>query len=221
MGGFAVRCCVIAVALSTAAGSAIADGDYVAIRLIGGVSSIGSTSANASGLQIEQDSDEVAGAGIALGYDWSAKGLPIRSELAYHHRFRFDYNNRIIGASSTRYENNLSTHAVLVNAVYDIDIGSSWTPYAGGGVGWARHWSGIERQTPVGTVETRDDATDNFIWSVMAGVTYKFAENWDFEVGYRYIQLGDVNRRPFGDGVTLSGTGYTSHDLILGALYRF
>lgn len=119
---------------------------------------------NASGPLIEYNTDDlVAGLGIALGYDWSVKGLPLRSEIAFHYRFRFDFDTRIDdGSSGDGFENNLSTNAVLINLFYDIDLGPDWRPFVGLGVGWARNTSDV-RRTPLlaGASEDREDTSDN------------------------------------------------------------
>ena len=118
-------------------------GDYVTARAIGGCSTVDDISENASGtLQINNSEDVVAGLEIALGYDWSVKGVPVRSEIAYHHRFRFDFDVRIIdGTIVNGFENNLRSDVVLVNLFYDIELQSMWRPYVGGGVGWVHNTS--------------------------------------------------------------------------------
>ncbi len=207
--------------------AAVADkelGDYVAIRAIGGISTVDGFSENASGPLIENNTDDlVAGIGIALGYDWAAKGLNLRSEIAYHYRFRFDFDVRIDdGVSGDGFENNLSTHVVLVNLFYDIDLGADWRPYVGVGVGWARNVSDVER-TPLiaGASEQREDTSDNIAWTAGLGVAYRWSDTWRFELGYRYIDLGTVEMGPFANGTVVEAEDYVSHDIVLGVQWRF
>jgi opacity protein-like surface antigen len=55
----------------------------------------------------------------------------------------------------------------------------------------------------------------------MAGVMYRISQGWQFEVGYRYIDLGEVESGAFQDGTVMTAESYVSHDLILGLVYRF
>ncbi len=206
--------------------AAIADersGDYLAVRAIGGLSTIDGITENASGPLTENNTDDlVGGLGIALGYDWSAKGLPFRTEIAYHHRFRFDFDTRIDdGTSGDGFENNLSTHAVLVNLFYDIDLGPNWRPFAGLGVGWARNTSDVVR-TPLiaGPREQRVDTSDSVAWTVGLGVVYRWSDTWRLEFAYRYIDLGTIEMGPYNNGTIIEAEDYVSHDFILGIQFR-
>ncbi|MFO7630034.1 MAG: outer membrane beta-barrel protein [Prochlorococcaceae cyanobacterium] len=70
---------------------------------------------------------------IGIGYDFGA----IRAELTY------GYSNASVNdISSSRRDFKVDTDGsinkndVLVSAYWDIDTGSRWTPYIGGGIGW-------------------------------------------------------------------------------------
>ena len=199
-------------------------GDYLAVRAIGGISMVDGITENASGpINKNDDDDLVGGIGVAIGYDWSVKGIPLRSEIAYHHRFRFDFDVRIDdGVSGDGFENNLSTHVLLVNLFYDIDLGADWRPYVGVGVGWARNVSDVER-TPLiaGASEQREDTSDNIAWTAGLGVAYRWSDTWRFELGYRYIDLGTVEMGPFANGTVVEAEDYVSHDIVLGVQWRF
>jgi opacity protein-like surface antigen len=62
---------------------------------------------------------------------------------------------------------------------------------------------------------------DNLTWNLAFGAIWSFAQNWDAEFRYRYIDLGEVESGPHVDGTTIRSKSYTSHDLIIGFLYRF
>ncbi len=198
-------------------------GDYVGMRGIGAYSFIDGVTQNSAGaLQIRNDDDEVGALGLVLGYDWAGKGMPLRSELEYHYRARFDFDTRITGGTNAGFENQLSTHAVLFNLYYDFFKSWRYKPYVGAGFGWVRNVSDVDR-VPLtgGAKEERTDSKDNFSWSVMMGLMFKLSESWRFEFGYRYIDLGEVESGAFQDGAVITAEDYTSHDIILGFLYRF
>ena len=218
---------IAALSISLFPSAAIADkdlADYVAVRAIGGLSTVDGITENASGPLTENNTDDIVGGlGIALGYDWSAKGLPFRSEIAYHHRFRFDFDTRINdGVSGDGFENNLSTDVVLVNLFYDIDLGPNWRPFVGLGVGWARNTSDVLR-TPLiaGPSEERKDTSDNVAWTAGFGVVYRLSDTWRLELAYRYIDLGTIEMGPYNNGTIIEAEDYVSHDIFLGVQFRF
>lgn len=195
-------------------------GDYLSFLLIGGHSNVDDLATSAGILQARNDADQVGALGVVLGYNWAKKGLPIRSEIEYHYRARFDFDTRV--ANSAGYENQLSTHSLMVNVYGDYQLSDRWALFAGGGVGWAQNISDVDRvpliQGPKSELVTR---TNNLSWNLALGAIWSFAENWDAEFRYRYIDLGEVESGPHIDGTTISAGSYTSHDFILGITYRF
>ena len=198
-------------------------GDVLAVRLIGGLSDFGETDVSNGGTLIDKHSSDHVGAGsVALGYDWSRKGLPFRSELEYAYRYRFDHDLRVFGGTDSDFERDVSSHVVMANVFYDIGTGTRFTPYVGLGVGWARHVAAAEQSKLLGgPKETRDDTTDNLAWSLHAGILYRLGRDWHLEAAYRYVDFGEVSSGPFSDGTTVGTDSYTSHDLVLGILYAF
>lgn len=195
-------------------------GDYLSFLLIGGVSSVDDVTTSAGTIEVRNDFDEVGAAGLTLGYNWAKKGLPIRTEIEYHYRPRFDFDTRVTGSAG--YENQLSTHAVIVNAFGDYQLNDRWALFAGGGIGWAQNVSDVARvPTGAGNKTELVTRTNNLTWNAALGVIWSFAQNWDAEFRYRYIDLGKVESGPHIDGTTIEAESYTSHDLILGITYRF
>jgi opacity protein-like surface antigen len=216
-----------AIVLTIAAVSANAQGsngggDYVAVRLVGSVSSIDNLEDSRNGsIQRAHDFDQTGGGGFAIGYDWSGKGLPVRTELEYHYRHRFDLDLRAVGGSNRGIKNNLQTHYALVSAVYDIDLSQSWKLYIGGGIGATMNVSNVEaRDLATSAIVESEDTKTNFAWSGMLGATYAFNANWKLEMGYRYSDLGSVVMGPFTNGGEVTAD-YSSHDIILGVQYHF
>jgi opacity protein-like surface antigen len=198
-------------------------GDYIAFRGIGGYSMVDGVAETSGGsLEIRNDTDIVGGMAIVIGYDWAGKGMPLRTELEYHRRFRMDFDTRVTGGTNAGFENQLPSDVVLVNVFYDSKPLGNFQPYIGAGLGWARNVSEVDRVPLSGaSKEEREDAKHNFAWALMFGVMYQISETWQFEVGYRYIDLGEVESGPFQDGTVMTADDYVSHDLILGLVYRF
>lgn len=200
-------------------------GDYLSFLMIGGASNVDDVTTSSGTLELRNDADEVAALGFALGYNWAKKGVPIRTEIEYHYRARFDFDKRVTESGPFGYENQLSTHSVLVNAYGDYQLNDRWAVFAGGGLGWAQNVSDVARvpiELPSSTSKTeRVDRKNNFAWNTALGVIWSFAQNWDTEFRYRYIDLGEVESGPHSDGTIIKAQSYTSHDLIIGITYRF
>ena len=195
-------------------------GNYLSFLMIGGASNVDDVTTSSGTLELRNDADEVAALGFALGYNWAKKGVPIRTEIEYHYRARFDFDTRVTGSAG--YENQLSTHSVLVNAYGDYQLNDRWAVFAGGGLGWAQNVSDVARVPTGGGAKTeRVDRKNNFAWNTALGVIWSFAQNWDAEFRYRYIDLGEVESGPHSDGTIIKAQSYTSHDLIIGITYRF
>jgi len=195
-------------------------GDYLTLLMMGGVAKVDDVSVTGGGLEERNTDDTTLGLGVALGYNWAKKGLPIRSEIEYHYRIRFDFDTRVPGV--TGFENQLETHAVFVNGYYDWGGARAWALFVGGGIGWAQNVSVVDR-TPINFEKPseRTDTSNNFAWNLGLGVIWSFATNWDAEFKYRYVSLGEVVSGRHTGGRTITAESYTSHDLIIGITYRF
>ena len=187
-----------------------------------------STGADA-GLTVNETSttDLVAAPGFGIGY-WLGPALrtPLRVELEYNLRYRFDYDNSpftfVGGVPQKGLQSNIQTHTALFNIYYDFDIDSRFIPFVGLGLGYAHSSADTElTNKTTSATETKDTSTDNFAWSGRVGFFYQLSRHWGLELAYQYIDLGTVEIGPFSDGVNLEIEDYVSHDFILGVVYRF
>ena len=170
---------------------------------------------------VEHDKDEVAGPAVVAG--WRFKNFPLRTELeaGYRVRFDFDVRDQVPGAV-VDYEMNVATTQVLINAVYEWRNSSSFTPFFGGTVGWARNSADSKRGvlgSGIQVNKTQDQ--DNIAYGALAGVDWHFANNWSAEIAYRFINLGEVKTPTFSTGEQISADYYFSHDVLLSLFYRF
>jgi opacity protein-like surface antigen len=117
-------------------------------------------------------------------------------------------------SQTNSYAANVTTQLGLANAYVDLGTFCALgclTPFVGAGVGFARHTvsgltdSGIVNtlfyQAGTGTVFQQSNPTlgyatsntrTNFAWALMAGVGYNVTPNVTLEVGYRYLNMGQV-----------------------------
>ena len=110
----------------------------------------------------------------------------------------------------------------MFNAYVDFDTGTPWRPYLGAGIGWARNSSKTLRTNlATGARQEIEENADNFAYSVQAGLRVAITRSWIGEIGYRYIDMGEVNSGRFATGDIITGDNHVSHDIILGFAYLF
>ena len=219
-----------AIAVMAAWGAARADvndrGFYLGFRALPAISAVEDEAiAGGPGGAFQQKGDDpeaTIGAGFLLGYHWQSLGIPIRTEVEYDYRARLDFDTEAAGPPQTGFKNNLSTHSLMFNAYVDFDTGTPWRPYLGAGIGWARNNSETLRANlATGARQEIENDADNFAFSVQAGLRVAITRSWVGEIGYRYIDMGEVNSGRFATGDTITGDDYISHDIILGFAYLF
>lgn len=212
----------MAVLFASAAQSADRAGPYLGLRLVGSVAKVNDESATGfnGNFITNTDSDLVGGGGGVFGYRWA--GIPFRTEVEIAHRVRFDWGVRDGGPPVVGYENNLESTNVLFNILYELRSESSFTPFFGGTIGWARNRSEVTREV-IGSSTTvpGSNTVNNVAWGVMLGVDWAFASNWSAEFAYRYIDLGEASSGLFATGDGFEANNYLSHDILISILYAW
>ena len=161
------------------------------------------TSVDGSGK--EKASDNVLGGSFAYGIKTGA----VRTELELNIR---DKAEKTYDGGEGSWKNSLENNSVMLNAYYDIDTGTKFTPYVGAGIGMARLKAKIDDEQDFSKSKT------TFAWQVGAGVSYAMTENVSLDAGYRYTDSGDVTVK--GDEGKAKFES-TSHEFLLGARYAF
>jgi len=204
--------------------------DYIAARLTGGPANIsgGKNVGTRAGVVTKtKESDVSGGSGFAVGFDWQKFGWSVRSEIDYNLTYRFDYDARPALSTTTGFglENNLRTHAFMVNAYYDIKNRTRWTPYLGVGVGLARNESNVKytelAEIPGKRQQNQSTVQNNLLWSAGLGVRYALTERWSVETGYRFMNFGKTKVGPLFDGTALEFDKYYIHQLMITANFHF
>ncbi len=169
--------------------------------------------------------DEVAGIGAILGYEMSAGFGMLRAEIEIHYRFRYDFdeNRPVIDAlPQAGLDSDLATTTGLVNLNYRFDLWSFLSPYVGGGLGATYYRADNEFNDFGGLGKSSKVSTGtNFTWAINAGLLWQLSERFDLLLGYRYIDMGEVEFGSFAGGGVEVVADYVSHDVVLGLAYRF
>ncbi len=126
---------------------------------------------------------------------------------------------------------NLSSVVVLANGYFDLGTWYGVTPYIGGGVGSAFHrvtgFTDIGAGTAMGGMGiAKEKHSSGLAWALQAGVSYDVTQNFKVDVGYRYLNMGNVssgNVSCYNDGCTAPYSykfkDVTSHDVKIGVRY--
>ncbi|MDL2279856.1 outer membrane beta-barrel protein [Desulfovibrio sp. OttesenSCG-928-G11] len=189
--------------------------------------------------------DEVFGGGISLGYDFAPRlNIPVRLELDYTTRSEVEITGSVSvprGAGIT-YEgtqkDKIALETLLLNAWFDIPTGTAFSPYLGGGIGWAfiSHKGSHAGEYVYSTLGPPDPTYSgsgssrekNFAWSLGGGLAYDFTPCVSLDLGYRYIHAEhsstnmsgydkpNARQRSFKSKVDIK-----SHDIMLGLRITF
>jgi opacity protein-like surface antigen len=142
--------------------------------------------------------------GVGVGYVW---GPQFRTDLTVdvHSIMNTEFSGSVpapFDASLTDKTKFMST-ILLANAYYDIRTGTPWTPYLGGGVGFAVNQvtRNVDYTNSVTdeTVSTGNRTTDvQFAAAAMAGVSYDLSSFFAIDVNYRFLHIGgsEVSLKP-------------------------
>ena len=153
-----------------------------------------------------------------VGYDFGA----IRTELTYvYNRIGVDDVSRNRNWQSVR-TNGGNQNGIMASAYWDINTGSRWTPYIGGGIGWINQSMGNNTLVKtrggnvVNRINTGSGSDDLFGWQAKAGVAY--GVNWNTDI---YAEAVYQGAESFRAGRTNWSALDNNWGFKIGARYRF
>ncbi len=170
----------------------------------------------------------VFGGGLALGYNFAkTMDVPLRLELEYTAFTQASASKSVVdalGVYTMNYKNNVQS--LFVNAYFDINTGTNFTPYVGAGLGLGfNHFSANANENGLRSASLGSHTSTNFAWNIGLGVAYNFNENVAVDLGYRYAQFGKGNTRKLYDinGEYLQSKSGTiaMHQFVLALRYTF
>ncbi len=157
--------------------------------------------------------DNVLGGSFAYG----VKADAVRTELELNLHQKAEKKHAATGEDDGSWKSSLENNSIMLNAYYDIETGTKFTPYVGAGVGLARLKAKIKQDD--GSVSK---SGTNFAWQVGAGVAYAVTDDLSVDLGYRYTDSGDVTKKGVSeDGAWKTKFDSSAHEILLGARYSF
>jgi|RhiMetdeSRZDD1v2_1073273.scaffolds.fasta_scaffold879584_1 opacity protein-like surface antigen len=133
--------------------------------------------------------------GGGVGYKWEWFRTDLTFDVSTTAKFDADSRRRVNDFTAK-----VDNYNGLWNAYADLGTWWGFSPYIGGGVGFARLKASGFRISSEHDNEGHSNETWNFAWAAMAGLSYRVNANWLIDVGYRHIDMGDVWTGVFGSG---------------------
>lgn len=200
-------------------------GAYIALRLIPGLSNVDDIKLNPPGsIGLEDDTPEATiASSLAFGFDWRRYQVPIRTELEYRYRARFEFETRTDAGVPIFYDSsNREMHTLQANVAYEFALLDDLDWLVGGGLGWNRSRTRTNRVNTVTRARVEESAINNaFTWHLDTGLNWRFSEQWSLEAMYRYVDLGDLDIGPFPTGDSVHFDDFYAHELVVGIGYHF
>lgn len=106
--------------------------------------------------------------------------------------------------------------ALMFNLYYDLPAMQRFTPYVGAGIGVAFVDLRDITFTNGSTVRIADQDETNFAWSLMAGVATDIGRGMKIDVGYRYLNMGDIESNNAAIGYRLKIDDVSEHQVRVG-----
>jgi len=117
------------------------------------------------------------------------------------------------------------TYGLMLNLLYDFDIGLGFTPYVGGGIGWM--WNAYSVRGLFGSFTERLTGTgNNFAYQAILGAALPIAEapGLSLTAEYRFLGTLEMNNGWFEEGfgtVRARTDSVLQHNLFFGIRYAF
>lgn len=165
--------------------------------------------------------------GAGLGYRFNAN---VRADMTLDHIFSSHFKGVVpaFAVASITDKGLLQSSTFMVNGYLDFRSVMGLTPYIGAGIGVAHNiFSRHEMLTYDPAIGSQSYTSlaggDNFslAWALMAGVGYQLSSNFTFDLGYRYVSVGDVKTRLFDSGTGADVESVGAHEVRMGIRYSF
>jgi outer membrane protein OmpA-like peptidoglycan-associated protein len=146
---------------------------------------------------------------VGLGSAGYAFGNGFRAEVEGGYR-----RNAVDNWGGAGLDGHLDAWHAMVNALYDFQTGSAFTPYMGAGVGAA--FVTVDAENRRAGVRL-DDSDVGLAYQAIVGMSYDMVDNLAVTADYRFFHALDIDG---GDADRVSDT-YMNHAFVLGLRYAF
>ena len=133
--------------------------------------------------------DSTLGNAMTGGLGVGIKSKWLRTDVTFDYLAPLDYTGAILGPGDAVAK--ISAISALFNGYLDLGTWYGVTPYIGAGAG-AAYLRATDYASTVAPFSSDAHHQWNFAWAAMAGLAYPLTHNLTLDVGYRYINFGDV-----------------------------
>ena len=152
---------------------------------------------------------------LSAGYGF---GNGLRSEIELGGRT--NGVDKLNGNAVTQSDGRVNAYSAMLNLLYDINTGTAFTPYIGGGIGWA--FLDVNDAKRINGFSV-DDSDNRFAYQGIVGVAYSLSPQWKLSLDYRYFATLDPEftaKNSAGTSVKVD-SDYNTHSVMLGLRYHF
>ena len=130
----------------------------------------------------------------------------------FDNNFRADINAQLRNSKHNKDATEYKSKAVFVNAYYDFDSSSIFTPYVTAGVGYAQNNMDNLKS------ETKNVTNKNFAYNAGFGSKINVAKDVDLDLGYKFVNLGNFKST---NSKVETKTKAHAHELSAGVIFSF
>lgn len=148
-----------------------------------------------------------AGIGVGIKTKW------LRTDVTLDYAFPADYKGTLFSPDDTTAK--ISATTALFNGYIDLGTWYGFTPYIGAGAGLA--FARMSDLAFAGVAAGASRSQTNFAYAGMAGLAWTVAPNLQIDLGYRYLNIGDVK----GPQDVLTVRNVAAHEVRVGVRWSF
>lgn len=153
--------------------------------------------------------------GVGAGY----KSTWLRTDVTVDYGAPMKYEGTIVSSNDTSAK--MSAMTALFNGYLDLGTWYGATPYLGAGAGVAYLKTSDYASTAAPPFAAGLSHTQwNFTWAAMAGVGYAITPNMLVDLGYRYVNYGDVSTASDAFG-SMTLKNLAAHEVRVGVRWSF
>ncbi|MEP7030712.1 MAG: outer membrane beta-barrel protein [Pseudolabrys sp.] len=162
--------------------------------------------------------DSHLGNGMTGSFGVGIKGSWLRTDLTINYLTPLKYRGSVLATDDTTAK--IQTAAAMFNGYLDLGSWYRATPYIGGGVG-AAYVTVSDVAGPAALLATDTVYKQwKFAWAGMAGVAFPISHNMQVDLGYRYLNVGDVKSSRDAAGAT-TFKDVAGHEIRIGMRWNF
>ena len=196
-------------------GNGAKTGFYIAPRFLDALTNTGEV--NGGGGRSSRTRNTFGGA-IAAGYyfRYLDARVPLRAELEYAARgdVRASWDSSA-ALNTGKFKALFNVQTLQANAYWDIDTGTAFRPFVGGGMGL----SFIYADYKPGNDSSYSDTTTGFAWNAGAGIAYDINESVTVDLAYRFAGFGNAEAKKGSNSTTRNYM--TANEFLLGLRLNF